>query len=168
MSDIKFDGEWIIVEGHWLKVRTLDLMLDAPSRRNNTSGNRRALVHDFGDALTINYNGDYPGGVRIKGKVSMDAIVGHQTIINSEDVVLDSAGRRSNTTGQRRALVHDFSDGLTINWGSDYPGGVTINGMVKVPARMMIAGVDIVQQLDLLKTEIQQLKTRVADLEKKR
>ena len=29
----------------------------------------------------------------------------------------------------RRALVHDTNDGLTMNFGDDYPGGVTINGV---------------------------------------
>lgn len=33
MSDIKFDGEYVLIEGTWTKLATLDLMLDAPSRR---------------------------------------------------------------------------------------------------------------------------------------
>ena len=67
MSDIKFDGEFVIIEGNWTRAATLDLMLDAPSRRTNTSGFRRALVHDFGDGLTMNYANDYPSGVAING-----------------------------------------------------------------------------------------------------
>ena len=31
--------------------------------------------------------------------------------------------------GFRRALVHDESDGLTINFNNDYPGGVTVGGV---------------------------------------
>lgn len=30
-------------------------------------------------------------------------------------------------------MVHDFDDGLTINWKEDYPGGVTIEGPVSLP-----------------------------------
>ena len=45
------------------------------------------------------------------------------------DFLLDNTDRRGtrNRTRPRRALVHDFQDGLTINWANDYPGGVTIN-----------------------------------------
>jgi len=42
------------------------------------------------------------------------------------DLILDSPGRRQNKSRFRRALVHDQSDGISINFGDDYPGGVTI------------------------------------------
>ena len=136
MSDIKFDGEFVIIEGNWTRAATLDLMLDAPSRRTNTSGFRRALVHDVGDGLTMNYANDYPSGVAINGART---ISGHNSgdwidvqsrvvDIAGTDVMLDSPGRRTNRTPFRRALVHDFNDGLTLNWNRDYPGGVTVNG----------------------------------------
>jgi hypothetical protein len=38
---------------------------------------------------------------------------------------------RQTVPSLRRALVHDFEDGLTINWDGDYPGGVTILGELK-------------------------------------
>ena len=49
MSDIKFDGEWVNVEGFVLKSQTTDFMLDHASRRTVQGGHRRALVHDFAD-----------------------------------------------------------------------------------------------------------------------
>jgi hypothetical protein len=165
MSDIKFDGEWVTVEGNWLKVRTLDLMLDAQSRRINNTGYRRALVHDSGDKLTVNYAKDYPGGVNILGNVSVEKITQFQLVLNVADVILDYAARRKTTAGVRRAFVHDFDDGLTINWASDYPGGVTINGTVKVPGKLMVAGRDISATLAALQTKITQLEARVAALE---
>ena len=48
------------------------------------------------------------------------------------DLMIDSPGNRSSTSGFRRALVHDQRDGLTINFNADYPGGVTIGGNLKV------------------------------------
>lgn len=54
-----------------------------------------------------------------------------QVVVDAWDLVVDSPDRRSNTTPQRRALVHDYDDGLTINWAEDYPGGVTIQGELK-------------------------------------
>lgn len=165
MSDIKFDGEWVIVEGNWTKLRTMDLMLDAPSRRSSATGYRRALVHDYGDKLTLNYNRDYPGGVNILGSVSIEALTGNQIVMKSADLVLDSAARRKVATGQRRALVHDFNDGLTINWGTDYPGGVTLNGNVVMPNKLTVAGKDVAALLTSMQAEINQLKLKVAALE---
>ena len=47
----------------------------------------------------------------------------------SSDFMLDSPARRKPGSPEfRRALVHDESDGLTINFSNDYEGGVTING----------------------------------------
>jgi hypothetical protein len=42
------------------------------------------------------------------------------------DFVLDSPQRHTGKEGHRRALVHDQSDGLTINYNGDYPAGVSI------------------------------------------
>jgi hypothetical protein len=33
------------------------------------------LVHDFDDTLSINYVGDYPGGVRVFGTISIERLV---------------------------------------------------------------------------------------------
>jgi len=61
-----------------------------------------------------------------------NAIVdGNWLLVRCLDIKLDAATRRSTTTGERRALVHGFSDELVVNYNSDYPGGVTIRGNVK-------------------------------------
>jgi hypothetical protein len=55
-------------------------------RRPGTDPNaqRRAFVHDSGDTLAVNYNGDYTGGVRIEGKVTIngDLAVGQISLLN--------------------------------------------------------------------------------------
>lgn len=48
------------------------------------------------------------------------------------DLKIDSPVRRKNPDGWRRALVHNEDDGLTINFASDYPDGVTIEGKAKL------------------------------------
>ena len=45
-----------------------------------------------------------------------------------------TARRKGSPTQYKRALVHDFNDGLTVNWGNDYSGGVTINGVKTITA----------------------------------
>jgi len=45
----------------------------------------------------------------------------------ASDFIMDCPTRHEGKPGLRRALVHDQSGGLTINYGNDYPGGVTLN-----------------------------------------
>jgi hypothetical protein len=61
-----------------------------------------------------------------------------QVVVDAWDLCLDNPDRRPNpqanpnpdpNVSRRRALVHDFEDGLTINWDHDYPGGVILNGV---------------------------------------
>lgn len=62
------NADSIVLMGRVIKSSASDLILDAPSRRGTGGGRlRRALVHNQRDGLTINYNGDYPGGVKIVG-----------------------------------------------------------------------------------------------------
>jgi hypothetical protein len=172
MSDIRFDGEYVIVEGLWTKLMTLDLMLDAPSRRSTAGGQRRALVHDFTDGLTVNWNNDYPGGVTVNGARRVRGhngdwvdIESRVTQVKGTDLMLDSSARRTNTTAFRRALVHDFTDGLTVNWNNDYPGGVTLRGSVKMPNGATISGQDVASMFTTLTERIEALEARVAALE---
>lgn len=58
-----------------------------------------------------------------------------QVKIEAWDLCVDSKDRRKNDSEFRRALVHDFDDGLTINWNYDYPGGVTIRHLRRIFAR---------------------------------
>jgi hypothetical protein len=173
MSDVRFDGEFVIVEGLWTKLRTLDLMLDAPSRRSNATGERRALVHDVGDGLTVNYANDYPAGVTINGTRRVRGFNGGDWVdvesrvvqVKGTDLHLDSAARRTNATLYRRALVHDYGDRLTINWNGDYPAGVRINGSVEMPGGATIEGHDVATAIESLTTKIGALEARVAALE---
>ena len=56
-----------------------------------------------------------------------------QVKAEAPDFCIDGgAGRRKNNSPYRRAFVHDYDDGLTVNWVNDYSGGVTINGVKKI------------------------------------
>jgi hypothetical protein len=49
--------------------------------------------------------------------------------VHGSDLTLDSPARRKPGGPRlRRALVHDESDGLTLNFNADYPGGVSVSG----------------------------------------
>jgi len=61
----------------FIKSHGTDIILDNKARRGGKGGSaRRALVHDFGDKLTINYEGDYKGGVKINGNIDANGGVG--------------------------------------------------------------------------------------------
>jgi hypothetical protein len=211
MSDIKFVGEDIHVEGNVQRVTCFDIELDNAGRRKNASGRRRAFVHDFGDGLTLNWANDYPGGVTINGEVRMPngatvgALAGTALKCSHHTLHLDHAARRSaalaapakrkgkaptanlaiaatavssvalaghtvvNVPGlrptQRRALMHDATDGLTINVNADYPGGVTIRGAVKLPETLLVKNQDLLQLIVDLQAKVSALEARVAVLE---
>ena len=69
-ADIKLGegahSEWVTIAASVLSAESSDVMIDSPSRRKKSGGYRRALVHDFEDGLTINFSGDYPGGVTLR------------------------------------------------------------------------------------------------------
>ena len=94
-SDIKLqDRGTVQIEGNEIFVLAHDIKLDSPARRSG-SGHRRALVHNTDDGLTINFNGDYPGGVIVKGTMAADNIempnirgyFGHASITNTMAVL---------------------------------------------------------------------------------
>jgi hypothetical protein len=67
----------------------------------------------------IRLDADKDGWVTIDGAVLNVA---------ASDVIVEQKSYRTDKGGEyRRALVHDPSDGLTINFGRDYPGGVTVH-----------------------------------------
>src|SRR5438876_8677004 len=95
-TDVKLDagdGSFVLVQGRVLKVAGSDLVLDAPERRKESqTPNRRALVHDFQDGLTVNFNGDYPGGVTIAGNAAVTGdllLAGTSLRSTLEDLRLD-------------------------------------------------------------------------------
>jgi hypothetical protein len=69
-SDVRLEaGGWLDLDGDQIRCSATDFHLDAASRRG-TEGQgrpRRALVHEVGDRLVINFEGDYPGGVCLQG-----------------------------------------------------------------------------------------------------
>jgi hypothetical protein len=69
-TDVKLDqadGTFLHLEARVVKTIGSDFMLDAPERHTGVRPFRRALVHDQGDGLTVNFAGDYPGGVTLNG-----------------------------------------------------------------------------------------------------
>jgi hypothetical protein len=56
-------------------------------------------------------------------------LVPGQVRVEAWDLCVDAKDRRKTATPHRRALVHDFDDGLTVNWANDYPNGVTLKGV---------------------------------------
>lgn len=88
-SDIKLEEDFVVTEGNALKVNAWDLMLDGPGRRGGAGGDyRRALVHSDGDKLTINFNKDYTGGVKIQGPLSVTDDVGLEGSLSVKEIII--------------------------------------------------------------------------------
>jgi len=124
---------------------------------------RVALFHEKEDQLAINYAGSYSGGVKVDGQVRVQELHGHTmnaVVCKTTDLILDSDERRSEghkgKGEMRRALVHDVGDQLTINYGSDYPAGVKLQGFVRIPEKLVVGdsyhGVRITDDTIILRT----------------
>lgn len=131
-TDVKLDENDVIIEGFRLWVKGADLVLDHPDRRSGAGGGiRRALVHGEGDALIVNFNSDYSGGVQLGGNLRM----------SGPDLMLDNPQARGGAGGShRRALVHYGQDRLIINYSSDYSGGTLVMGPLSVGTTLSVNG----------------------------
>jgi hypothetical protein len=66
------DTNAVTVVGSVLQIAGHDVTLDAADRRRaGGPAFRRALVHDENDGLTLNFAGDYPGGVTVHGDLRL-------------------------------------------------------------------------------------------------
>jgi hypothetical protein len=81
------DGTYVVVQGRVLKVVGSDFILDSPDRRKNDTPNRRAMVHDGNDGLTLNFNGDYPGGVTVTGELTFGGAALSKTLADLQYAV---------------------------------------------------------------------------------
>ncbi|SKB05943.1 hypothetical protein [Aeromicrobium choanae] len=176
MTDIRFEGDFIHLEGLVVRATANDLMLDATARRKTNTPFRRALVHDFDDGLTLNWDSDYPGGVsvnsckQILGFNNRDWLIVRSRIMQQfgTDFMLDGGaerrGRFSTSIRRnpfRRALVHGFGDQLVVNWDRDYTGGVVVNGRVTMPDGAVVAGQDVAATLTTLTGQVTALTTEL-------
>ena len=192
-SDVILDENVVEVQGNALKVKAWDIMLDSPDRRkNNEKPYRRALVHDHGDKLTMNWGNDYPGGVCIQGKLSVpriEALPGQGPVeatnllvfslmgekyLNRERIIackaqdlilLNRDENPGDDTKLNKALSHLEGDKLVINSGGGYTGGVTIEGKVEILHEGAL--LDLVGEISNLRAEINDLKKRLAKIENK-
>jgi hypothetical protein len=70
------DGTFMVLDARVVKATATDLILDASNRRKPGGGPfRRALVHNQNDGLTINFAGDYPGGVTVDSAIRLAEII---------------------------------------------------------------------------------------------
>lgn len=176
-----------------LKVDGWDFILDCKDRRKPDSeavGNftvhhssmRRALVHNVGDKLTINYGNDYPGGVEIPCQVTADSLLitknlvapvakllgyswfGHPKAINcfAQDIILANKEKDPEEPLNNVALSHMPGDKLVINRDKGYKGGVEVQGFVTVPEKLTVQGLDLVAEIKQLKDEVKALKAKLA------
>lgn len=101
----------------------------------------RAIMHDNGDVLRINYNGEMGGGTSIGTGVAVHGEI-HITGPDFEFLPTD----RGNGG---RAIVHDFNDTLVINYGDgvwengDFSGGVRIDSGTVVMGNIHMLGPDL-------------------------
>lgn len=170
--------------GMQVKAEAWDFCLDSqdPARRHDATPHRRALVHDYGDGLTINWANDYPGGVTIHGmrnlKVSSDDPRDGQVNIDGRGIVdisaVVQAGRDYETVNasyRGNGISTDHSFHLTAGKNLNLAGSaihlksdneITIEGPLTIKQDQ--TEIDLVQEIIVLKAEIKALKNKVGSL----
>lgn len=128
-SDIKLQDNKLIFDSDYAVFHASDIVLDAPARHKGRGTARRALVHDHEDGLTVNYGGDYPGGVKLVGAVSV------RGALDVEDSVT--------INGHLVAKLEQRPNGLHLLMG----GGSDVN-VVRVPCKgLCVEGILQVDQV---------------------
>jgi hypothetical protein len=169
-ADVTLDSTpgWVTIGGSILKSQTTDFMLDSPDRRKETTTPyRRALVHDFNDGLTINYNNDYPGGVTLNGVTLLNGASLNGASLNGVALNNVSAITPVNSipaTGNATPLV--INGGIQFGWA---PGGTVMvkAGNRYIPMPAPLKAVNLQSMLTDMQNQIDALTKRVAALEAK-
>lgn len=130
-ADIVLEEERIRLEGGVVEMTAHDLELDASARRSTSSGKRRALVHDPNDGLTLNWAGDYPGGVTIQGTTRLQIVEGGTAEFGGEvkahqvwagDLRVDEGAQLDRLTAQAATIANlDVGAALRVQVASPLP-----------------------------------------------
>ena len=179
-SDIKLNGnqldleaDKIVSKSKWFVAEAWDIQLDHPERRKSSEPtNRRALVHNIEDGLSINYRGDYPAGVTIDGEVKCSDILESRRIVAthrlgvSDDASLYVGG---NAKFKKSPQVPDLfltdldTSGTNISIGGN--AGIGGIGNINLPN---LIGVSLVKTIKDLQNKIEELENRLKALENQR
>jgi hypothetical protein len=74
-GNLEVSGD-LTVDGWTLKHQGADFVLGTDDGRSvGSKTGQRALVHDTGDTLVVNYNGDFEGGVRVDSDMTIHGIL---------------------------------------------------------------------------------------------
>ncbi len=111
-----------VVAGSNLRVDGTDLSFGEHAGRGDGG---RAMVHEAGDLLRINFQNDFSGGTLVDGELA----VGADFLVFGTDL---SFGEHAERGDGGRALVHDWDDTLVINFGNDFAGGTIFAGNVGI------------------------------------
>ena len=138
MSDVMLEDTQVTVTCENLNVQGHDVLIDASTRRRPEGPRfRRALVHDEGDGLTVNFGNDYPGGVTLNGVASITPLAGPHV----------------------RGLPH--KPDLVVHGGITYE----VEGVALVHGGPTTVTVSVDAELGKLASAIRELSARVAQLE---
>jgi hypothetical protein len=166
MTDVlldDIDGSYLTFDARVVKVVASDLIIDAPDRHRGGGPLRRALVHDQSDGLTLNFGGDYPGGVTIGGSLHAPGAVNVTGPLHTTGTV--SLNGPLTTSGPVHlngvAEVTPQAYNLIVHGGISFEVQV-IAAHLGGPTKMTVI---LEQELSALRTLIADLTTRVAALE---
>lgn len=107
----------------------------------------RALVHDTGDRLIVNWGNDFAGGTVIGSGLQINGgmDVNGDIHLNGNDFTMGPNDRGDGG----RAMVHWENDTLVLNFGQDFSGGTAVEGSLSIGGRTRTNVLEITGGSDL-------------------
>lgn len=141
-TDVRLDddGRFVELEAPTIKAIASDFILDSPDRHKSGGARRRALVHNSDDGLTVNFKGDYPGGV---------------TLVNVAEIIPKPGQKFTPTLVVRGGISYE----IEVVSVQPHPG----SPISPITTRT----VNLSEEMSKLQSQISELKAKVAALEKR-
>src|SRR5215213_5696468 len=131
LNELGFYSAGVRVEGKHLAVQRLRVVNPNASKDTGSPGGR-ALAHSDDDALIVNEDGTYKGGVRVQGShLAAKQLHAEQVHARQIRLINPNASPDADAPGGR-ALTHSDKDALVLNEGGFYSAGVTVEGSLNV------------------------------------
>lgn len=126
------DGELAV--GGSLTVNGTDIAIGNNDGRGDGG---RAMVHEVGDTLVLNYANDFSGGARVESGLSVRGTLA----VENPDIVF----RNNEDRGDGGiAMAHLFNDTLVLNFDGGFSGGTRIDSNLNLRGALNLEGNDLV------------------------
>ena len=123
---LRWDNSNNVTVAGRLSIGGSDVYLDCTERRDGATGSyRRALVHNSGDVLALNFASDYTGGVTIGGNTTVSGKLKSSNTKTSTSVSSGTVEHHGQRLHRHQRHLGEQRD----RHGRELPGSLTLGGV---------------------------------------